>query len=191
MTDGSETSSGTLLAVLVSHQSVTVICDGLVYPAAVAADGSSFTVQVRAYRPGSLSVTAAAAALSADRTRLSDLRSATMPVTLTSATPTVQFTPVPAPVNLSDTQPTPVPVTVTTADQTQFGPRRVSVSAGVDTPVLTQVSSTEFTGIVQVPQAPFAAKTITATVLCVETAKPSDPAGAAAVPTAPRRPRSA
>ena len=174
------TVSGTLATtVLVSHPSVTVTCDGLVFPAAVAADGSSFTVQVRAYRSGSLSVKAVATALSADRKPLSDLWSATMPVTLTNATPTVQFTSVPGSVNLSDTQPTPVPVTVTTADQTQFGPHQVS--AGVDIPVaLTQVSSTEFTGVVQVPQAPFAAKTITATVGCVETATP--PAVAVAVP---------
>ena len=40
---------GTLTTVLVSDPSVTVTCDGLVYPANVTADGSSFTVQVRAY----------------------------------------------------------------------------------------------------------------------------------------------
>ena len=179
------TVSGTLTAELVADLSVTVTCDGLVYPAAVTADGSSFTTQVRAYWAGSLNVTAAATAQAADGGRwLSDSRSATMPVALTSATPTVRFTPVPGPINLNDTQPTPVPVTVTTANLTQFGPRRVIVSAGVNTPVLTQVSSTEFTGIVQVPQAPFTAKTITATVLCVEApAKPSGPTGAAAVPT--------
>ena len=177
------TVSGTLAAELVSDPSVTVTCDGRVYPASVAADGSSFTAQLRVYRAGSLSVTAVATAQGVDTGRwLSAFRSATMPVALISAAPTVQFTPVPGAVNLSDTQPTPVPVTVTTADQTQFGPRQVTVSARVDTPVLTQVSSTEFTGIVQVPQAPFAAKTITATVLCVETAKPSDPAVAVAVP---------
>ena len=182
------TVSGTLAATLVSGPSVTVTCDGLVYPATVAADGSSFTAQVRAYWAGSLSVMAVATARilvrSFSQPVLSASRSATMPVTLTSAAPTARFTPVPAPVNLSDTQPTPVPVTVTTANLTQFGPRRVVVSAGVDTPVLTQVSSTEFTGIVQVPQAPFTAKTITATVLCVEApSKPSGPAGAAVVPT--------
>ena len=189
------TVSGTLDTELVSDPSVIVIVSepsdsasggGLVYPAAVSNDGSSFTVQVRAYWPGSLNVTAVATArvaAGAAGTVQSAPLSATMPVTLTSGTPTVQFTPVPAPVNLSDTQPTPVPVTVTTADQTQFGPRRVTVSAKVDTAVLTQVSSTEFTGVVQVPQAPFAAKTITATVLCVETAKLSDPSVAAATAT--------
>jgi hypothetical protein len=174
------TVSGTLDSQRVLGPSVTVTCDGFVYPASVAADGSSFTVQVRAYRAGSLSVTASATAQSLlTRVKLSDLRSATMPVVLTSATPTVQFTSVPGLINLNDTQPTPVPVTVTTANLTQFGPRRVTVSAGVGTLVLTQVSSTEFTGIVQVPQAPFTAKTITATVLCV------DPSGQAiaAVPT--------
>jgi hypothetical protein len=54
------TISGTLAAVLVSRSSLTVTCDGLGYPAAVAADGSSFTAHLRAYWAGSLSVTAVA-----------------------------------------------------------------------------------------------------------------------------------
>ena len=102
-----------------------------------------------------------------------------MLVTLASTTPTVQITSVSGPINLNDTQPTPVPATVTTADQTQFGPRKISISGGVDAQVLTQVSSTEFTGIVQLPQAPFTAKVITATVQCTQaSAKKTDPSNA-------------